>query len=293
MKRLSNTWIVIVFTLFYVTGLYTVYAMDFEKPNILVLIGRLIMWIIDHAEITIPIIALFFAYWQWRRKVFFDMKALFNSLLEEFHHNLNLRDGGFSRKLTADEIKEVYKLMDDKLSQGDIHYPNPTDIKNPSLHPFMEMAVTNKIFNAGYKSPGYMKLQSNAIETSLVSGLAVNYLPKRLYLNLGHIFFSIIRHNALIDDLDSISEYYYSSMQSQNKRWEDQHVHMVMDFMLWTYYRNYCILLDLVDTVPKWLFVDEKFVQEMLDKGGRTGPDKKVERLYKWAVRTGVSWKEK
>ncbi len=73
------------------------------------------------------IFALLFAWLQWRITVFHNRKAVANAILEELHHNLNLRDGNIINKMNDSQIRSLFKLMRSKFDINDPYYPNPTD----------------------------------------------------------------------------------------------------------------------------------------------------------------------
>jgi hypothetical protein len=152
----------------------------------------------------VAIIFILFTYRRYREEKITKEVAQVNTIIDEIYHNLNLAEIFFP-KYGEPNINLIISELDN-LSEVD-RYPNPTDAIPPSADNHRLFSIYNEynkdvFFN--WDLPIFLDkfilFKSNAITHAMATGNAAVLLSKRIFLNLGHLEYSLRRINNLYEE---------------------------------------------------------------------------------------------
>jgi len=229
-------------------------------------------WITWIASIA-TIFALGWAVFTWRRNIYVNKISQINSLLQELRHNLSISENIFFKTASESESMYLYERLDE-LDDLSI-YPNPSDCLEPEKH-FLRKNTFIWRIPAHPRSPLYfISLEEQAKSRVLESGAAVGLIGDRIILNLGHLHYSVIRHNNNISSFNA-----EANTLPRDTAMPSQFDYVYNEYMTWTHYRLYFLMLDLIDSVPIKYFIDKQFVIKELIKGDRISKKKLLKKKH-------------
>lgn len=214
------------------------------------------------ATITGLIWAIFWAIFGWNKNAFNRKKALVNALLQELRHNLSINENIFFKDPSSVELRYLYCRLD-SLKKHD-NYPNPTDGLELK-HGYLRKNTFTWRAKGFPRSPLYfVSLEDQAKSRIVGSGEAIGLISDRIILNLGHLHYSVDRHNNNVSGFNSEVD-----KLPKDTPMPAQFEFVYQEYMNWTHYRLYFLMLDLLDSVPIKYFIDDNFVLQALVKGDR------------------------
>jgi hypothetical protein len=190
------------------------------------------------------IVSVFLFLLQWlivnkREKI-----SYINVLIEELHHNLNIAGQYY---YSYDE-KETFKSIYNKLKSLNKYsiYPNPTD-QNVTGFCFRNLVVKNALTNP---PSTIIKLKNKCISSLVTNGSFFSHFSnKRIFINVGHLDYSIDRYNKLVDD--------YNNNKIKISILQDE-------YFSWVHYRLLFLLTDIVTDICKNDVIDKKYYDKIL-----------------------------
>lgn len=194
------------------------------------------------------VIGILFGFYQWYESDKERDKANINALLEEIRHNLNRTEGGFIKKID-DEIKkeefyrEIHRILKNKKI---LKYPNPDD-KNNEFECFYKKFKPEK---NNFDRIRFINTTVGYISQACSSENVFSLKNHRIYINLGHLNFSLERYNLLLND------YNVNVNESKFDRMYDEYV-------TWVYFRLNFMLIDLIYNYEAKMFIDKDFVSRI------------------------------
>ena len=213
---------------------------------------------ITKAAAIATLIALIWAVTSWRFNLYWKRKAIVNSLLAELRHNLSVRVGITACEPTNEDLQMIYN----KLLRGNERYRYPDFSKYGSKYIeeelFENYFLNKKTRDSLDKYKLYTLLSVDGLKNALISGDAANFLHKRIFLNLGDVLFSANMQN-------SVTETHHRSLFNNNPN--DIFVNNIYDsYWIWTHYRHWFMLVDLISKVKRCYFVDKDYYDEIISK---------------------------
>lgn len=192
------------------------------------------------------VISLILFYWRWQTDNQAQKIADMNGLCEELRHNLNITDQflDYDKNIFYSTIKkEISKLNMNDLKK----YPSPCDFQNnPSQYNELKNLVTFK--SAPSTSVNYFKLRNDFVNSAISSKTYFSLNNQRIFLNLGHLNYSIMRHNLNIEKFNS-NLLSFNDLQNE--------------YFLWVHFRLHFVLIDLLLSADTGVFIDKGYIDEI------------------------------
>lgn len=184
---------------------------------------------------------------QWMYNISVRRGTDLNGLLEEIHHNFNISGDLFLQyRNEALFFAKIHRLLQ---MQAELVYPNPDNVK-----------FDNQYFNDCFhisNSPlptGIIKLRNSFVNHSITSDNIFSLTKQRIYINLGHLGYSVSRHNLNIDRFNSI----------RNRLHKTQLLVIVRkEYYTWVHFRLAFMLVDLVMNSKEKYFIDKEYVRRI------------------------------
>jgi hypothetical protein len=143
--------------------------------------------------------AIFITYFLYRTNQNQKEKAKINAIIDEIYHNLNIASMYYG-SIENEEIQLIISVLNN-LSDSQ-RYPNPTDAEiNPYDHEFFDIYDgydKHTFFQMGLTKQNFIPFKNLAITQAMATGEAL-ILSKRIFLNLGHLNYSLVRLKLVID----------------------------------------------------------------------------------------------
>ena len=197
----------------------------------------------------ITVLSLLFAVYQWQSNNKNQRLADINCLLEELRHNVNILGELFLecdfKNLYKEISKEIDRMNDFKI------YPNPTD--NDSKQYKYDKYIKYKNYNVEDIVP----IRCQFINTLLSSRQFYSITSKRIFLNLGHLKYSIDRHNTYVKQ--------FNELLSKSNRIPIFKT-IQEEYYKWLHFRLHYLLIDLLKNINKGDVLDKDYFNEMMDK---------------------------
>lgn len=188
----------------------------------------------------IPAFTLTVAYISWNSNSTLQRVADINGLLEELRHNINLCDA----YCQITDPRAFYNHIYRALNQFSSYAEYPTDMNS---QPALMHHVTAQSLNPSF---GYIKLRNDFI-TSAISSKSYFHLKRhRVFLNLGHLNFSILRHNLNVNSHNTNQTAVSANFLQQ-------------EYLYWLHYRLHFMLVDLIKSVHKRDIIDKNYMNTM------------------------------
>ena len=195
----------------------------------------------------VTVLSILTAYFQWQFELNFKRKSDINGLLEELKHNVNIIGDLFvifnARDFYPFIFKEIGKMGNNKI------YPNPTDSIERREQLFKFISYSNKIIDSDL-----MPLRSNFIDYAISSQNIFALSNNRIFLNLGHLSYSIRRHNFYVNNFNSDP----NPIPNQNEFKIIQ-----KEYALWLHFRLHFMLADLILNTKSKYFIDKEYVENI------------------------------
>lgn len=195
----------------------------------------------------VTVLSILAAYFQWQFELNFKRKSDINGLLEELRHNVNIVGDLFVTFNTQEFYQFIFKEIN-KMDNNKI-YPNPTDSTERRDQLFKLISYNKKIVNSDI-----MPLRSNFIDNAISSQNIFALSNNRIFLNLGHLSYSIRRHNIYVN--------YYNSDPRPTPN-EDEFKIIQKEYAMWLHFRLHFMLADLVMNTNSKYFIDKEYVQNI------------------------------
>lgn len=191
---------------------------------------------------------IFIAISQWMYSIFIRRKTDLNGLLEEIHHNFNIAGTLF---LIYDDDIYWAKIFNILNNQDELIYPNPDNsyFDNKYFSDCLEYSKRKKI------PSGLINLTDSFIKSAITSDNIFSLSRRRIYLNLGHLNYSISRYNLIIKNYNQVisnlpvKSYAFSKIQQE--------------YYVWVNFRLSFMLVDLIMNTPEKYFIDKKYVRKI------------------------------
>ncbi len=191
----------------------------------------------------VTVLSVLVAYSQWQFELKFKRKSDINGLLEELRHNVNIIDGLFVNYKARDFYPFIFKEID-KMGNNKI-YPNPSD--SPDIKEQLYKVIS---FSNMPVVSNLMPLRSNFIDNAISSKNIFALSNNRIFLNLGHLSYSIRRHNIYINNFNS---------DPNQKEYEN----VKEQYALWLHFRLHFMLADLILNTKNKDFIDKEYVNNI------------------------------
>ena len=210
----------------------------------------------------VTVLSVLVAYSQWQFELKFKRKSDINGLLEELRHNVNIIGGLFVND-NAEELRHNVNIIDglfvnykardfypfifkeiDKMGNNKI-YPNPSD--SPDIKEQLYKVIS---FSNMPVVSNLMPLRSNFIDNAISSKNIFALSNNRIFLNLGHLSYSIRRHNIYINNFNS---------DPNQKEYEN----VKEQYALWLHFRLHFMLADLILNTKNKDFIDKEYVNNI------------------------------
>ena len=192
----------------------------------------------------ITLSTLFLVFYQWRKDNKAQKLTDINLLFEELRHNINILNSIF---VTYDR-KIFYSFIANQLltlaPRG--IYPNPTDSDEQKKNLFNYVKRTDNF----KKSNNIFSPRNNYIQNAITSKNIFNLNNQRIFLNLGHLDYSIKRHNYNIEQ--------YNQLTGNDK--SNKYEVIQFEYIMWLHFRLHFMFVDLIINTPKSYFVDRDFI---------------------------------
>ncbi len=194
------------------------------------------------------ILSILAAYFHWQFELNFKRKSDINGLLEELRHNVNIVGNLF----VTFNSKEFYQYIFEEIDKMDKNkiYPNPTDSTERRDQLLRLITYNNEIVHGDL-----MPLRSNFIDNAISSQNIFALSNNRIFLNLGHLSYSIKRHN-----------FYVNHFNSDPNPFPDVNEFKTIqnEYALWLHFRLHFMLADLVINTDSRYFIDKEYVQNII-----------------------------
>jgi len=194
--------------------------------------------------------SIFLAYKQWRQELEFQKKTDINGLFEELRHNINIINEtylSFDKKVFFKSLSKQLDMMGDKKI-----YTNPTDSKELQNKMWDEF-IKKEMPKTRWKLR-YMPLRDTYIQKAVSSKNIFSLSNNRIFLNLGHLYFSITRYNFNIATFNSIE------IEKDGREFFN---HMRNEYVLWLHFRLFFMYIDLIKNTPTSYFVDDQEIENI------------------------------
>lgn len=184
---------------------------------------------------------------QWMYNISVRQKTDLNGLLEEIHHNFNIL-GNFFLRYENESLffAKIYQILP---KQNGLVYPNP-DNPNFNKEFFKDCIQMQNSFPILPHKIFY--LRKSFIEKAITSDNIFSLTKHRVFINLGHLYYSISRHNLNIEKYNSINDNERKVKYLKNIRDE---------YYTWLHFRLSFILVDLIMNTNEKHFIDKEYVQ--------------------------------
>ncbi len=211
----------------------------------------------------VTVLSVLVAYSQWQFELNFKRKSDINGLLEELRHNVNII-GGLLVNDNAEELRHNVNIIDglfvnykarvfypfifkeiDKMGNNKI-YPNPSDLPDIKEQFYKVISFSNRSADSNLLMPLRSNFIDNAISSKNIFALSNN----RIFLNLGHLSYSIRRHNIYINNFNS------DPNQKEYEKIKEQ-------YALWLHFRLHFMLADLISNTKSKYFIDKEYVNNI------------------------------
>ena len=197
----------------------------------------------------ITVISLLFAVLQWQINNKNQRLADINCLLEELRHNANILGNFYYNCDFINLFKEMSKELD---SMEDLQiYPNPTDDIEEEFKYHRYLTYSKS------ETANIVSLRCQFINTILSSRYLYTIKPKRIFLNLGHLKYSIDRHNKYVENHNNTTGY--------QKRLDTFHI-IQQEYYRWLHFRFYYLLIDLIKNISINDVIDKNYYKDMIKK---------------------------
>ena len=187
----------------------------------------------------IPILTLIFVYLQWHYNSQFQKISEINGLLEELRHNINLSKRYcdiIEKPFYYEVYKEIQKFHDNTVYPTHLHR---------SLNFFKFIQI-----NPLAPPEPYVKLRNDFISSAISSRSYFHIKKHRIFLNLGHLNYSILRHNRNIERyLNNSSEFTFRNLQEE--------------YLDWLHFRLHFMLIDLINNVNEMEIIDKEYINKI------------------------------
>lgn len=207
------------------------------------------------AGTILALIALLLSIWKFKKDIRQKEIAQYNILIDELYHNLNL-SSMFSPKLTTKSVEQLIGELN-TLSLTE-RYPNPTDnfVNNADYtHRLFSIFDQNELKSTGMSEGKYIKFHNSAITEAMATGSAAILSNKRIFLNLGHLNYSINRMNSQYE--------YYNSLI------EPHDIYTVKkEYLEWLHFRLLFTFIDLLRSIPEKHVYDKNTLRHYKEIAG-------------------------
>lgn len=188
----------------------------------------------------IPIFTLIIAYITWVYNKYYQRVADINGLIEELRHNINLCD---SANWQISNKSGFYKQVYIELKHLKYYEIYPCDtLSRTALLPFIKPIPR--------VTAPFIKLRNDFITSAISSKSYYHLSQHRIFLNLGHLNYSILRHNLNIDVHNA----------SHNEKAFDL---LQTEYLYWLHCRLHFMLVDLITSVDKREIIDNNYLDTM------------------------------
>jgi hypothetical protein len=189
---------------------------------------------------VITVLTLIIALLQWHNNNKFQRIADVNGLFEELRYNLNIVSNIFCQ---IDESKFYFNLNKKLESINTIIYPNPSD-SDKNKRELSQMIIITKL----HTDLRFMKLRNDFITSAISSKSYYNLHKSRIFMNLSHLNYSIMRHNMNVD-------YHNNGLIPVTQ--------LQSEYILWLHFRLNFMLIDLIKNVSEYDFIDKDYVRKI------------------------------
>ncbi len=158
------------------------------------------------------------------------------------------KKGKLYKKVAENELLGVFLKEIDKMDKNKI-YPNPTDSTERRDQLLELITYNNKIVNADL-----MPLRSNFIDNAISSQNIFALSNNRIFLNLGHLSYSIKRHNFYVNHFNSDPNPIPDANEFKT---------IQKEYALWLHFRLHFMLADLIINTNSKYFIDKEYVRNI------------------------------
>ena len=167
--------------------------------------------------------------------------AQINAIISEIRHNLAI-SRTFSYEPNDIEVQKIINEL--KLLKEYSKYPNLDDRKKDTFnHELFKASGGFKSFEISTRYQYIFYFKNEAIEQALSTGKAL-VLSKRIFLNLGHLDYSIQRVNLVIQRWNSREDRLAEASLILFQR-------MQKEYFIWLHFRLQFTLIDILRTYPE------------------------------------------
>jgi len=198
----------------------------------------------------ITILSLLVVLIQWQKQEKSQRLSDINGLVEELKHNINILGNIFIEC----NYDEMYRAMSKELDKTEATaiYPNPTDGD----------WQTFKYIHYIRKKPSLrctiVPLRDQFINTIISSRQIFNIDPQRIFLNIGHLKYSIDRHNRNIAE--------NNKARDQEGLWIIAFDYAQEEYIKWLHFRLHYLLIDIMKNVTEKDIIDKRYYDEIIKK---------------------------
>ena len=238
------------------------------------------LWVfISSFGTVVAVIFGLITYFRYRKEKQQKIQAQINAIIDEIYHNLNLAIFWYG-DMAQKEIKCIVSELD-KLDQTK-RYPNPTDeTGDPLMHRLFLSAYDSydpsNFFNIAIDKRILFPLRNDAIIQSMAAGSAAVTLSKRIFLNLGHLDYSIRRFNLHIDIWNSLNK-----VKILDSKLVEHLKKVKTEYYLWLHFRLLFTFVDILRTYPSKHIYDKDTLSKYEKLAGSfwNKSQSPIERLY-------------
>jgi hypothetical protein len=185
---------------------------------------------------------------QWMNNISIRRKTDLNGLLEEIHHNFNIAGDLFI--ITKEDIfwRKIFHML--KI-QTELVYPNP-DNSNFNRQYFNDCLQYSNMKNI---PNGLIKLTNSFINSAITSDNIFSLSNQRVYTNLGHLNYSILRHNLNVNN--------FNRLPSNSPNRSGTFGQVQQEYYIWVNFRLSFMLVDLIMNTREKYFIDSQYVKRI------------------------------
>ncbi len=200
----------------------------------------------------ITILSLLVVLIQWQKVDRRQRLSDINGLIEESKHNINILGNLFIEC----NYDKMYKAMNVELDKMDAIaiYPNPTDSDGRNFE-YMRYIQKNECMRRCTIVP----LRDQFINTIISSRQIFDIKPQRIFLNIGHLKYSIDRHNRNITEYNKL-------IDKQEELWRIAFSDIQEEYINWLHFRLHYLLIDILKNVSKNDIIDKNFYNDVMKK---------------------------
>jgi hypothetical protein len=195
----------------------------------------------------ITVVSLILFYWRWQTENQAQKIADINGFCEELRHNINLTEQ-FIDYDKHNFYTKIYTEISQMEKEKCLKYPSPCDFYFTFPDKYKEYTNLVNFKPTPTIDFKFLKLRNDFITSAISSKTYFSLNSQRIFLNIGHLNYSITRYNLNIEMFNN-NTLAFTGLQQ--------------DYFLWLHFRLHFILIDLILCIDSGIFIDKKYINEI------------------------------